>query len=91
MDQVVDAQLEQITQDPDTYVRMKNRDVLLLEESLNWSRRPTTVCLLPAPAGRRCGRERPRSRKHALSARARLTLERGQGRSLSVQRLKLTW
>ncbi len=82
-------QLEQITQDPDIYVRMKNRDVLLLEESLELVAASDSVCLLPCACRTtlRPGASRVEGSMR-LGARAHLTLERGQGRSLTVQEAK---
>jgi ferredoxin len=84
-----ERELEIITRDPDTYVRMKNRDVLLLEEALDLVGAAEYICLLPCPCKTTMMPGSPRIEgSMRLGARARQTLERGQGRSLTVDEAK---
>jgi ferredoxin len=80
---------EQITKDPDTWVRMKNRDVLLLEESFELVEAAEHICVLPCPCKTTL---MPGTRviegSMRVGERARLTLERGQGRRLTTEEAK---
>jgi NAD-dependent dihydropyrimidine dehydrogenase PreA subunit len=80
---------EKIAKDPDTWVRMKNRDVLLLEESFELVEATDYICVLPCPCKTTL---MPGSRviegSMRVGERARLTLERGQGRRLTTEEAK---
>jgi ferredoxin len=81
--------LEIITKDPDAYVRMKNRDVLLMEESLELVDASPVICLLPCAC-------RTTLFPHSsviegsmrVGARGIQTLERGQGRAMTTDQAK---
>jgi ferredoxin len=78
--------LAQIERDPDTWIQIKNRDVLLLEEALNLVAAAGHICLLPCPCKTTSFPNSPIVEgSMRLGERARLTLERGQGRSLTVE------
>lgn len=77
-------ELRQIIADPDRYVRMKNRDVLLLEEALELVEAAEYVCALACPCITTLLPGSPVVEGSVrLGERARATLERGQGRRLS--------
>jgi ferredoxin len=81
--------IQKITQDPDTWVRMKNRDILLLRESFELVEAAEYICVLPCPCKTTLY---PGSRvvegSMRVGERARVTLERGQGRRLSTEEAK---
>jgi len=82
-------QLRQIIADPDRYVRMKNRDVLLLEEALELVEAAEHICALRCPCVTTLRPGSPVVEGSVrLGERARATLERGQGRSLSTEEAK---
>jgi len=82
-------QLEQIIRDPDAYVRMKNRDVLLLEEALELVEASEYICALRCPCITTLGPGSPVVEGSVrLGERARITLERGQGRQLTTEEAK---
>ncbi len=82
-------QLQEITRDPDTWVRMKNRDVLLLEESLALVEAAEHICLLRCACKTTLLPGSPVIEgSMRVGERARKTLERGQGRALSVDEAK---
>lgn len=77
--------VEIIKRDPDEYVRMKNRDVLLLDEALELVGAADAICLLPCPCKTTLLPGSPVIEgSMRLGERARVTLERGQGRSLTA-------
>jgi ferredoxin len=82
-------QLRQIIHDPDRYVRMKNRDVLLLQESLELIEAAEFICALPCPCITTLLPGSPVVEGSVrLGERARATLERGQGRRLTTEEAK---
>ncbi|MBN1179538.1 MAG: 4Fe-4S dicluster domain-containing protein [Anaerolineae bacterium] len=84
-----EREMDIIRRDPDTYVRMKNRDVLLLEEALDLVGAAEAICLLPCACKTTTMPGSPIIEgSMRLGARARQTLERGQGRSLTVDEAK---
>jgi ferredoxin len=77
-------ELEQIVADPDRYVRIKNRDVLLLEEALELVEAADGICAMPCPCLTTLFPGSPIVEGSVrLGARARATLDRGQGRELT--------
>lgn len=81
--------LRKIIDDPDCYVRMKNRDVLLLEESLEIVEAAQYICALPCPCITTLLPGSPVVEGSVrVGERARATLERGQGRMLSTEEAK---
>jgi ferredoxin len=82
-------ELEQIVADPDAYVPMKNRDILLLEEALELVDAAEYICALPCPCITTLLPGSPVVEGSVrLGERARITLEKGQGRSLSREEAK---
>lgn len=82
-------QLERIIEDPDAYVRMKNRDVLLLEEALELVEAAEYICALRCPCITTLDPGCPVVEGSVrLGERARITLERGQGRRLTTDEAK---
>jgi len=80
---------QQITKDPDTWVRMKNRDVLLLEEAFELVEATEYICVLPCPCKTTLMPGSPVVEgSMRVGERARLTLERGQGRRLTTEEAK---
>lgn len=80
---------EIIAKDPDAWLRMKNRDILLLEEALELVEASEYVCLLPCPCKTTVFPGSPVIEgSMRLGARARETLEKGQGRSLTTEEAK---
>ena len=76
---------EIIAKNPDAWLRMKNRDILLLEEALELVEASPHVCLLPCPCKTTVFPGSPIIEgSMRLGARARETLEKGQGRSLTT-------
>jgi len=80
---------EKIEKDPDTWVRMKNRDVLLLDEALDLMDASEVICVLPCACKALL---RPASPiiegSMRVGARAKETLEIGQGRGLTPEEAK---
>lgn len=77
--------IDQIKKDPDAYVRMKNRDVLLLEDALDLVGAADHICLLPCPCKTTLMPGSPVIEgSMRVGERARVTLEKGQGRRLSA-------
>lgn len=82
-------ELERIIRDPDDYVRMKNRDILLLDEAIELVEAAEYICALRCPCITTLLPGSPVVEGSVrLGERARLTLERGQGRSLSTEEAK---
>lgn len=82
-------ELEQIVADPDCYVRIKNRDVLLLEEALELVEAADCICAMPCPCLTTLFPGSPLVEGSVrLGARARATLDRGQGRELTNEEAK---
>ena len=80
---------EIIARDPDAWLRMKNRDILLLEEALELVEASSHICLLPCPCKTTVYPGSPVIEgSMRLGARARDTLEKGQGRSLTTDEAK---
>ncbi len=80
---------EKIEKDPDTWVRMKNRDVLLLEEALQLMDASEVICLLPCACKTLLKPGSPIIEgSMRVGARAMETLEIGQGRSLTPEEAK---
>jgi ferredoxin len=78
------SQLEIIRRDPDQYVRIKNRDVMLLDEALDLVGASEQVCLLVCPCETTMQPGSPVIEgSMRLGERARITLERGQGRGMT--------
>lgn len=81
--------IEAVAQDPDTWVNIKNRDVLLLEQALEMVEASEYICLLPCQCKTTlCTPSPVIEGSMRLGERARLTLEQGQGRSLTVEAAK---
>jgi ferredoxin len=81
--------IEQVTRDPGAWVRMKNRDILLLEEAMELVEAAEHTCLLPCACQTTLMPDSPVVEGSIrVGERARLTLEQGQGRSLSVEEAK---
>lgn len=81
--------IEQVTRDPEAWVRMKNRDILLLEEAMELVEAAGHICLLPCACQTTLAPDGPVIEGSIrVGERARLTLEQGQGRSLSVPEAK---
>lgn len=80
---------EKIAKDPDVWVQMKNRDVLLLDEALDLVAASEYVCLLPCPCKTTFMPGSPVIEgSMRLGARAKETLEIGQGRSVTGDEAK---
>ena len=80
---------EKIAKDPDAWLRMKNRDVLLLDEALELVGASEYVCVLPCPCKTTMQPGSPVIEgSMRLGARAKETLEIGQGRSLTASEAK---
>jgi ferredoxin len=81
--------IEKIARDPDTWVQIKNRDVLLLEQALEMVEASEYICLLPCQCKTTLFPDSPLIEgSMRLGERARLTLEKGQGRGLTVDEAK---
>jgi ferredoxin len=77
--------IDRVVQDPDAWLPIKNRDVLLLDEALALVEAAQDICLLPCSCRTTLVGEEPLIEgSMRVGERARLTLERGQGRRLSV-------
>ena len=80
---------EKIAQDPDVWLQMKNRDVLLLDEALELVAAAEYVCVLPCPCKTTLQPGSPVIEgSMRLGARAKETLEIGQGRGLTASEAK---
>jgi ferredoxin len=81
--------IEKIARDPDAWVQIKNRDVLLLEQALEMVEASEHICLLPCQCKTTLFPDSPFIEgSMRLGKRARLTLEKGQGRSLTAEEAK---
>jgi len=81
--------IEEVAQNPDAWVKIKNRDVLLLEQSLEMVEASDYICLLPCQCKTTLCPVSPLVEgSMRLGERARQTLEKGQGRSLTVEEAK---
>jgi ferredoxin len=81
--------IKRVVKNPETWEPIKNRDVLLLEQALEMVEASRYICLLPCPCKTTFFPNSVRIEgSMRLGERARLTLERGQGRSLSVEQAK---
>jgi NAD-dependent dihydropyrimidine dehydrogenase PreA subunit len=77
--------IERVVKDPDAWLPIKNRDVLLLEEAMALVEASPEVCLLPCSCRTTSVGEGPLVEgSMRVGERARQTLERGQGRRLST-------
>jgi ferredoxin/DNA-binding transcriptional regulator GbsR (MarR family) len=81
--------IEEVAKNPDAWVQIKNRDVLLLEQALEMVEASEHICLLPCQCKTTLLPNSPFVEgSMRLGERARLTLEKGQGRSLTVEQAK---
>jgi NAD-dependent dihydropyrimidine dehydrogenase PreA subunit len=77
--------IDRVVADPDAWLPIKNRDVLLLDEALALVEAAEDICLLPCSCRTTLvGQEPLVEGSMRVGERARLTLERGQGRRLTV-------
>jgi ferredoxin len=78
-----------VVADPNAWVKIKNRDVLLLDQALEMVEASEFICLLPCQCKTTlCPNSPVVEGSMRLGERARLTLEKGQGRSLTVDEAK---
>ena len=81
--------IEEVAKNPDSWVQIKNRDVLLLEQALEMVEASECICLLPCQCKTTLCTNSPLIEgSMRLGERARQTLEKGQGRSLTVEQAK---
>lgn len=81
--------IEEVAENPDSWVQIKNRDVLLLEQALEMVGASEHICLLPCQCKTTLCTDSPLVEgSMRLGERARETLEKGQGRSLTVEQAK---
>ena len=81
--------IEEVARDPGAWMPIKNRDVLLLEEALDLVGASEYVCLLPCQCKTTLCPDSPKIEgSMRLGERARLTLEQGQGRSLTADQAR---
>jgi ferredoxin len=81
--------IEEVARNPDAWVQIKNRDVLLLEQALEMVEASEFICLLPCQCKTTLCPDSPAIEgSMRLGERAHLTLEKGQGRSLTVEQAK---
>jgi ferredoxin len=81
--------IQAVVEDPNAWVQIKNRDVLLLEQALEMVETAEFICLLPCQCKTTLFPNSPVIEgSMRLGERARLTLEKGQGRSLTVDEAK---
>ncbi len=77
--------IDRVVADPDAWLPIKNRDVLLLDEALALVDATEDICLLPCSCRTTLVGEGPLVEgSMRVGERARQTLERGQGRRLTV-------
>ncbi len=77
--------IERVVADPDAWLPIKNRDVLLLDEALALVDAAQDICLLPCSCRTTLAGDVPLVEgSMRVGERARLTLERGQGRRLTI-------
>ena len=81
--------IEEVAKNPDSWVQIKNRDVLLLEQALEMVEASEHICLLPCQCKTTLFPNSPFIEgSMRLGERARQTLEKGQGCSLTVEQAK---
>jgi ferredoxin len=81
--------IEEVARNPDAWVQIKNRDVLLLEQALEMVEASEFICLLPCQCKTTLCPDSPVIEgSMRLGERARLTLEKGQGHSLTIEQSK---
>jgi NAD-dependent dihydropyrimidine dehydrogenase PreA subunit/DNA-binding transcriptional regulator GbsR (MarR family) len=81
--------IEEVAINPDAWVQIKNRDVLLLEQALEMVEASEYLCLLPCQCKTTLCTDSPLIEgSMRLGKRARETLDKGQGRSLTVEQAK---
>ena len=81
--------IERIVEDPDAWVKIKNRDILLLEESIELIEAADDICLLPCTCQTVLYPDRPIVEGSIrLGGRVPPTLDKGQGRRLTKAEAK---